>query len=450
MFFLNLKDNKIIFYKLCKFSIPLILSGILQQLYNWIDTFIIGNVEGEFALAAIGSTTTIVNLYLMLITGFTLGLSVLIAQKAGSGDKEVITKIITIFSFLFAFLFMFLAIVGILESRQILNFMHTTADTIDYAEVYLKIIFIGIPFLAVYNVYGAALRGIGDSKSPLIAIIVSSVVNTILDLLFVVVFKQGVKGAATATIISQMSMTIFLALYTSKKYSFLRIRINGKMLDKNVLKNGLNMGFAPMLQSCISAFGNLLLQKFMNGFGTQTVAAITTAYRIDTILLLPIINLGVGVATLVAQSYGAGEKKEIRKIFINGIYVMIILSLSLTVLIILSGGFLISMFGVSDESVEIGRKFFKVIALFYVVNGLATVVQGYLEGIGDMIFVSMGNIVSLASRIFLSYSLSGFLENMVIAYAEGISWIVLLLIYILRLLRDRIHFRSLSCLGKDK
>ena len=157
----------------------------------------------------------------------------------------------------------------------------------------------------------------------------------------------------------------------------------------------------------------------MNGFGTQTVAAITTAYRIDSIALLPIINLGSGISTIVAQSYGAGEEKKTRKIYMVGTVLMAVVSVLMTVLVVPVGGPLIALFGAGPEAVEIGRGFFQRLASFYVVYGLATATRGYLEGIGDVVYSSVAGIVSLACRIIASYAFAGVFGNSIIAYAEA-------------------------------
>ncbi|WP_304507637.1 MATE family efflux transporter [Anaerotignum sp.] len=436
-------DLKNIAYTLIKFSIPLILSGILQQLYNWADAFIIGNVNGEISLAAIGATSTVINLYLMVITGFTLGLSILFAQKFGSKEIASIPKILATFSMLLGAVFVLLAAVGIGLTFPLLRMLHTTWDTIYLAEQYLRIIFLGIPFLAVYNVYAAALRGIGDSRTPFLAVLLSSVVNVILDVLFVVLLHLGVIGAAVATVISQAAMTIFLVTYSISKHPLLRFYPGKRSLDRKALVHGLRLGFPPMVQSSVSAFGSLILQDFMNGFGTQTVAAITTAYRVDSIVLIPIINLGSGISTIVAQSHGAGQNKRAYKIFFVGMVLMTMVALILTLLVIPSGGHLIAMFGTGAEATEIGKDFFHRIASFYIVFGLATAVRGYLEGIGDVLYSSIAGILSLLSRILLSYSLAAFFDNMIIAYAEAFSWGVLLVLYLLRVIWKKLNF-SLS------
>jgi len=170
---------------LIRFSLPLIFSGILQQLYSWVDAYIVGNIVGETALAAVGATGTIVNFFLMLITGFTLGLAILFGQKYGASERSELSIILSTFVLLLGTIAVILCAVSIYFTRPILTLLNTTPDSLDMAFDYLRIIFIGIPFLAVYNVYSAALRGIGDSRAPFWAVLISSVVNIILDILFV-------------------------------------------------------------------------------------------------------------------------------------------------------------------------------------------------------------------------------------------------------------------------
>lgn len=423
-------DNIVI--TLLKFSLPLILSGVLQQLYSWADAFIVGNVIGESALAAIGATATVVNFALSLITGFTIGLAILFAQKYGAKEYDFIPRALGLFTVLMSAVVIGMAIVCIGFTRPLLQLMRTTEDTIDLSVMYLKIIFMGLPFLTVYNVYSAALRGVGDSRAPFLAVFVSSVVNILLDILFVAVLHLGVAGAAAATVLAQAAMAVFLIIYTIKKHVILHYKISRKLWDTEILRQGVRLGVPPMIQSSVNGFGGLILQNFMNGFGTQTVAAVTTVYRIDSIILLPIINLASGISTLVAQSYGAGDRKRVRNTFIVGIVVMCSVSLLLTALIFLVGTPLIAVFGVSEGGVAYGSALFKALAVFYTVFGLANVVRSYLEGIGDVACSSVIGITALAIRITGSYALAGVFGNMVIAYAEAISWGMMLIMYVIR------------------
>ena len=421
---------------LIKFSLPLILSGVLQQLYNWADAFIVGNAEGELALAAVGSTTTAVNFYVTAITGFTLGLNIFFAQKYGSGETERIPRILAVFLFFLGGIILVLSALGMWLAAPLLELLRTTPDTITMAESYLRIVLAGMPFLAVYNVYSAALRGIGDSRAPFYAVLLSSAVNVALDIVFVVFLGLSVAGAAMATVFSQAAMTVFLVCYSIRKYRVLRFRVRDGLFrrsDRGLLAAGCRLAIPPMIQSNITSAGNLILQNFMNGFGTQTVAAITTAYRIDTIVLLPIINLGSGISTLTAQKYGAGETKSAGRILSAGAIVMAGVSLLLTLLVIPTGGRLIALFGAGEEAVSIGENFFLRIASFYVIYGLATAVRGYVEGLGDVLYSSAAGIASLLFRIGASYAAVSVFANMVIAYAEAFSWVLLLILYLIRL-----------------
>ena len=174
----------------------------------------------------------------------------------------------------------------------------------------MKILFAGIPFLAVYNTFSAVLRGIGDSKAPCFAVLVSSGANVILDFVFVAGLGYGAAGAAAATVIAQAAMTLFVIGYGMKKYSILRQGFLGKQ-KTGVVRKGTMFGLPPAVQSGASSVGNVFLQRFMNGFGEQTVAAITTAYRVDTVIFLPIINFGSGIATMVSQKIEAGERERV-------------------------------------------------------------------------------------------------------------------------------------------
>mgnify|MGYP002580622182 FL=1 len=417
---------------LLKFSLPLILSGILQQLYNWVDAFVVGNINGELALAAVGATSTVVNFYVTAITGFTLGLSILFAQKFGSGDTQPIPRLLSTFSVVLGAVFAILAAAGSLLTTPILRLMNTTPDTMALAESYLRIVLLGVPFLAVYNVYAAALRGIGDSRAPFLSVLVSSAVNIVLDILLVAVADWSVAGAAAATVASQIAMAGFLVLYGGRRYALLRFPRGGGVVDREAFSRGLRFGIPPMIQSSVSAFGSLILQNFMNGFGTQTVAAITTAYRIDSIVILPMVNLASGISTMVAQSFGAGDERRGRSIFKVGTGMMAVVSLALTALVIPAGAPLISLFGVEPAAVDIGRIFFRQLAVFYVVYGLSNAVRGYLEGMGDVLYSSVAGVLSLLSRIIASYAMVGALGRGTIAYAEAFSWGVLLMLYLIR------------------
>ncbi len=415
---------------LTAFTVPLILSGVFQQLFNWVDAFIVGNVEGELALGGIGAVTSTYSMFVMIIVGFTSGLSVLAAQRFGMGRTEELRDILTCFSLVLGALFLIVCTLGAVFTEQILALLDTPENIFRNAEHYLRIMFMGIPFLALYNTCCAVLRGLGDSRAPFSSVMVCCVINVFLDLIFVAGLRLGTAGAAIATVLSQIAMTVYILWYAAEKYPFLRPRRG--MLHREAAGEGTRFGIPPAIQSGTTSFGNIILQRFMNGFGDQTVAAITTAYRVDTVLMLPIINFGSGVATMVAQNIGAGRPDRAKRALKIGAAMIAGVSLLLTIFIVLAGEALIAMFGLTSESVEIGKQFFIRIGSFYVIYGLAMAVRGYLEGLGDMTFSGMAGIAALLVRIGASYALAEPLGRMVIAYAEAISWLVLLGLYLLR------------------
>lgn len=426
-----MKHRKIV-TELVSFTLPLILSGLFQQLFSWVDAFIVGNVNGEAALAAIGATNSIYSLFVSLITGFTSGLSVLCAQMHGRGEKERIRETLSSNVFVLTLVFLFISIAGIVFTGSLLALMDTPENISSQAESYLSIMMAGIPFLVVYNVYSAVLRGEGNSRAPFNAVLVSSISNVVLDLLFVAGFGMSCAGAAAATVIAQAAMTVYLVIYTVVRYPHLRVRFFSRPADAHTLKKSAVFGFPPSVQSGITSAGNVVLQSFMNGFGEKTVAAITTAYRVDTVILLPIINLGSGISTLVAQREGSGDRESALKVLHAGLVLMVCVSAALTLLVFTCGSSLIAMFGLSGDTVLIGRSFFRGLSTFYVVFGLSMALRGFIEGRGDMLASGLLGISSLVVRIIMSYIMKPFFGNMTIAYAEAVAWIYQLIVYFLR------------------
>lgn len=422
---------------LISFSVPLIFSGLLQQLYSWADAFIVGNVEGEAALAAVGASSVISSLFVMIITGFTAGVSILSARLFGGGSEDAQRKILCSFSTVLTGVFLALALLGAALSGRLLQLLQTPADIFDASRSYLQIIFMGLPFLAIYNVYSAVLRGIGDSRAPFLSVLVSSAVNIALDVLLVYAFGWGVTGAAIATILSQALMTLFIVIYAIRKYEILRFRFDRKLFDGTIFRDGCRLALPITVQSAVSSVGLLALQNFMNGFGTQTVAAITSAYRVDSVILLPIINLGTAISTITAQNTGAGKPERVRRSLTSGAGIMTAVSLALTAAVVVFGGWLVSIFGVTPEAAQIGADFFRSLGSFYIVFGLSTALRGYLEGIGDVMFSGVISIAMLAVRIALSYLLKDVYGNMVIAWAEAYAWCFMLAMYALRTWRKQ-------------
>lgn len=419
------------------FTIPLVLSGVFQQLFNWVDAFIVGNVEGELSLASIGATTAVYNLCITVIIGFTSGISVLAAQHHGKRKFWEMRETLFSFACILGGLFLVVSVLGVVFTTSVVTILDTPEKLIQLASRYLKIMLLGVPFLAVYNVYSGILRGSGDSKAPFVSILISSFANVALDILFIVVLGKGVAGAAVATVISQIAMTLFLIFYTEKTYPYLKYRLDKKIFDQRNMLEGTRFGVPPTIQASVSSMGNIILQRFMNGFGEQTIAAITTAYRVDSVIFLPIINFGSGVATVVAQNIGAENEERAKRTLKIGLIIITLISLSLSFFIFFLGEHLLAMFGLTADSVGIGKTFFRTLAPFYIMYGFSMVIRGYIEGIGDMVFSSVAGVIALFARVAGCYLMVDLFAGNVLAIAEGFSWIILLGIYMVRYWRNK-------------
>jgi len=429
--------------ELISFSLPLVLSGVLQQLYSWADAFIIGHAEGEMQLAAIGATTSLSSFLNNTILGVTLGLSIMAAQHFGRGNTDQIRKTLSSFFPLLCGLYALLASGALFFLEPVLHLMDTPIEIFADALSYLRILLLGVPFLACYNLYAALLRAAGDTKAAFYAVVVSSLSNVILDILLVVILPMGVTGAAIATAASQMGMTVFIALFARKKHPDL-FRLAGKpRMDAAVISEGIRFSAPPAIKNSITSFGHLALQSFMNSFGAATVLAVTTAYRVDCITLLPIINLGAAISIMTARAKGAQDDAKIRACLTTGMLLMLFISAALASAMYLFGGAFIALFGVTGGALAEGRVFFQDLSIFYPIFGAGIVLQSVLEGEGDISFCSMVGIGTLLLRIALSYLLRSVFAERTIALAEGFTWVVMPMIFVCRMYL-RAHRRRAS------
>ena len=423
-----------IFPLVCRLAIPTMLAQMVSVLYSIVDRMYIGNIAaiGDLALAGVGVCGPITTLLSSFASLVGLGGAPILAMRLGEGRPKEAQKVVSNGFLMLVVLAAVLTALFLLLKDEMLMLFGASDNTFGYADTYLTIYTSGTIFALLATGLNSYLIAQGYAGLGMLSVIIGAVLNIVLDPVFIFLLHMDVAGAAIATVIAQAAMTVFLTGYGIIKYPILRFRPGRQSFDRTTLAWGCRFGIPPMLQSSVSSVGSLILQNFMNGFGTQTVAAITTAYRVDSIVMVPILNLGSGISTLVAQNCGAGQNLRARSIFRVGTAVMAAVSLLLTVLVIPTGGELIALFGAGPEAVSIGDAFFRRIACFYVVYGLANAVRSYLEGMGDVVYSSLAGMASLVCRIVLSYTLVVFFANMVIAWAEALSWVLLLLLYVVR------------------
>lgn len=412
-----------VFKALLYFTIPLIISGFLQQLYTIADSVIVGNFINEEALAAVGVSSPVLNIFIYVVTGLVSGYTILISQYYGAKDYDKVLKLTSTF-FIFVTLFScLLAVFGFFLKDTILIWLNTPNAIMQQSIDYLSIIFIGVPFVVLYNLYSSLLRGIGNSKTPLYSIIISSIINIILDLVFINTFGWGIKGAAIATVIAQMISSFYLYLHINKYYAMFKVSFKTDSRDFPLFYESLKLSVPRVIQSAIGSIGALLLQNIMNSFGLDVVTAITTAYKIDTLTILPIINISIAISIFVGQNVGADNMDRAKEGLKKGIIIILILAVAVTTIVITSGFHLMKLFGVSNEVAQIGQNFFYICGVFYPIFGLQNAYSSFLQGNKDVAFTSSVNIMSLGVRLILSYTLASLIGYRVIAVAEMCSWV---------------------------
>ncbi|MBB6218333.1 putative MATE family efflux protein [Anaerosolibacter carboniphilus] len=413
-----------VFKILLSFTIPLILTGLLQQLYYITDSMIVGNFIGEAALAAVGVSSPVLNVFIFIVTGLVSGYTILISQYYGAKEYKKISKLSSTFFIFIMFSAFVISIAGFIFRENILNLLHTPIEVLQQSSKYLSIVFIGVPALVLYNLCSSLLRGIGDSKTPLYAIILSTAINIILDLVFVKLFFWGIKGVAIATVIAQIISSVFLLISIYKKHPMFRISFLKNSIDLTLFFDSMKLGAPKMIQSSIASVGSLLLQNVMNTFGIEVVTAITTAYKIDTLTILPIINISIAISIFVGQNIGANNMARAKEGLRKGIFISLIVSIVITTIVVLAGKGFMKSFGVSDAVAAIGQRFFRTCAIFYPILALENAYAAFLQGNKDVVFTSISNILSLALRVLLSYTLAGILGSDVIALSEICSWVL--------------------------
>ncbi len=366
-----------------KFALPLIAGNLLQQLYNTVDCIIVGNYVGKEALAAIGSTGSLINSVLGFFVGLAAGGTVVISQFFGAHDTENVRRTIHTLmagSFIAGTI---ATLLGRFFAPGILRLMNTPADVFGMANQYLQIFFSGSLFFMVYNVGAGVLRALGDSTRPLYFLVISSVLNVILDFVFVVGFKQGIAGAAYATVLSQivaMLLILFVMLHTRELFQLKvrELRIHGDML-KRVLKLGLPGGF----QMAITAFSNVFVQGYINRFGAACMAGWSCFNKIDQISLMPIQSISLSATTFVGQNFGAHDFVRVKKGSATSMQLAFIWVAVLMLVFELFPAQIIGMFNRDENVLYYGTFFLRVGAPFYIFRALNQVYGGVLRGLGN-------------------------------------------------------------------
>ena len=405
------------------FAIPMLFGNVFQQLYNVVDSIIVGKVIGDEALAAVGANFPFIFALISFVVGIAIGATIIIAQYFGAKQMENMKRTIdTLFIFMF-FASIIITLVGIWLSKYVFEMIDLPADVAPMAIQYFNVYAIGFIFFFGFQGTSAILRGLGDSKTPVYFLIGSTILNIALDLLFVVVFRWGIVGVAAATVISQGCAFFAIIWYINKFHRLIDISPLKMRFDMSIFKKSLRIGLPTGFQHTFVALGFLALYRIVNVFGTPTIAAYSIAMRIDSFAVMPAMNFSAAISTFVGQNIGANKFERIGKGLKSTLLMINSISLAVTIFAVIFAGPLISLFTDSKEVIEIGKQYIYIVTPFYIVFSTMFILNGLLRGAGDTFIPMIITLLALwAVRLPTSWFLSEEIGSIGIWWGIPIAW----------------------------
>lgn len=387
----NGNEAKLIF----KFAVPMVIGNLFLQLYNIVDSIIVGQILGTEALAAVGASFPIFYTLIAFIIGIGSGATVVISQYFGARNYDMVKKAISTI-----YIFMFLAgitltIIGITFSNEIFDLLGLGDDVKPQAMEYFNIYMLGMIGFFGFNGTSSILRGLGDSKTPMILMCASTIVNILLDLLFILVFKWGIAGAAWATIIAQGGAFIGVIFYLNQKEHLIHFSFERFSFNKKVFWQSIRIGLPTGFQQTFVALGMMALIRIINNFDTSTLAAYTAASRIDALASMPAITLSSALSAFVGQNLGAGQSNRVKKGVMAALKMAWTISLTVMVIVFFFGEQLIQFFNNDPEVIRQGKEYLVIVSSFYVIFSSMFVLHGTLRGAGDTIIPMFITLISL-------------------------------------------------------
>ena len=418
--------NGTIMDKLVSFSLPLMLSGILQLMFNAVDVIVVGRFAGSQALAAVGSTTALINMFVNLFMGISLGTNVLAARFFAAGkDRQMSETVHTSIAFA-AISGIVMVFVGIFFSKFALELMATPADVIEQSTLYMRIYFLGMPFFMLYNYGAAILRAVGDTKRPLIFLIISGVINAVLNMILVIVFHLAVAGVAIATVFSQMISCILVlrCLYRSEgSYQF---RFSKLMLKGCYLKQIFQVGVPAGIQSTVINFSNVLLQSSVNSFGSIAMAGYTAANNILGFLFVSVNSVTQACMSFTSQNYGVRKWKRMDKILVDCMILSMIVALVLGGGSYIFGSQILRIYTENEEVIRCGMEILSYTTLTYFLCGFMDLFPGAMRGMGFSAAPMMLSIVgTVGTRILWIFGIFPRYRSLSVLFISyPVSWIL--------------------------
>ena len=435
--------NGSIMDKLISFALPLMLSGILQLMFNAVDIVVVGRFSGSQALAAVGSTTALINVFTNLFIGISLGTNVLAARFYGAGKSKEMSETVHTSITLALITGVAMAVIGLLFSRWSLEIMGTPDDVIAQATLYMKIYFLGMPFFMLYNYGAAILRAVGDTKRPLFYLIISGVINAILNMILVIVFHMAVEGVAIATVISQLISCVLVLRCLYRSEGSYQLRFSKLTMKKAYLMQIFQVGVPAGIQSTVINFSNALLQSSVNSFGSIAMAGYTAANNLLGFLYASVNSITQACMSFTSQNYGVGKWKRMDRVLID------CMILTTGVALVIGGAFygfgpeILKIYTDNEEVVRSGMEILSFTTLTYFLCGLMDLFPGALRGMGHsavpMILSVLGTVGTRVVWIFLIFPQHRSLDILFISYP--VSWLLTILMQVIcfGFVRKKVH-----------
>lgn len=414
------------FKMILNFTIPVFIGNIFQQFYSMVDAIIVGKFVGTKGLAAVGATGTITFLILGFLMGLTAGFTVLTSQKFGAGKMDEMRQTVGNAAVLSAIVSAVMTAVSMIGMRSLLVFMHTPADIFDDAYAYIMIICGGIFAQVLYNILASILRALGNSRTPLYFLIISAILNIVLDLVFIIVFHWGAPGAAWATVISQGISGVLCLIYIVKYVPELKLKKSDWKLRGNLVKIQISVGIPMGLQYSITAIGTMMVQSALNILGSYHVAAFTAGNKIENIFTQAYVALGTAMATYNAQNIGAGKLERVREGFRKAHLIGIGYSIVTGIVLVTVGKYLSYLF-ISDNAAEVipmVDTYLRCVGIFLIPLHFVNVLRNGIQGMGYGILPMMAGVAELVGRGVTAVIAAGRKSYFGTCMASPMAWII--------------------------
>ncbi len=417
---------------LVRYSVPLILGNLFQLTYNAVDSIIAGRFIGKQALAAEGTASPVMNIVILGISGICMGASVLMSEFYGAGQHDKLKREMSTTVIFGCYFSVIVAILGAFFSRPLLSALNVPDEILGMASTYLSIIFLGAPFTYFYNAVSAALKSVGDSKTPLKFLAFSSILNAVLDLIFIGGLGFGIVCSAITTVIAEAASAILCIIYVYRKIPMLQLGKGEFTMDRLLLRQTLRYGSVTALQQSCQPVGKLLIQGAINPLGVDLIAAFNAVNRIDDYAFTPEQSISHGITTFVAQNRGAGKRERIRKGFCHGLRLEFLYWVCIGLIITLFKKPLMGLFVTAGNEgiVKLGSSYLALMAVFYIFPAFTNGIQGFFRGMGNMSITLLGTFVQTVLRVVFVYLLAPGIGMQGVAYACAIGWSVMLLVEI--------------------